>query len=201
MMKVKSGQLIRERLPGIKHIFTEGFQDRYLRPVHRLSTIIEYIKQNPYRLLVRQQNPDFFRRVNNIEINGTIWQAYGNLHLFDNPFKAPVIIHRADTELLRTHKYRRWKHLSENGGVLISPFISQPGKEIRRRCEEAQGRIILISNKPFGEKEKPAAHEFGQCVNGRLLILAPMTLLPPCRKTFLYLNSIAESIALSHSKL
>lgn len=199
MIKVKSGQLIRERFPGIKVIFTEGFHDRYLRPVHRLSTIIEYIQQNPSRLLMRRQNPDFFRRVNNIEIKERLWQAYGNIHLLDNPFRAPVVIHRADSEQLRAAKYRRWKHLSENGGVLVSPFISQSEKEVRRQCEESQGRIILISNKPFGEKGKPGAHEFEQCANGRLLILAPMTSLPSDRKTFLYLNSIAESISLYHS--
>lgn len=52
MMKVKSGQLIRVRFPSVKAIFTDGFHDRYLRPVHSLSTIIEYIQQHPSRLLI-----------------------------------------------------------------------------------------------------------------------------------------------------
>lgn len=201
MMKVKCGQTIRGIHPGITDVFAPDFYDRYLLPSHKLSTIITYIRENPKRLLIRRQNPNYFRHKNNIVINGTLWQAYGNLQLLSNPFKGPVVIHRADSQTLLAAKHRRWKHLSENGGVLVSPFISQPEKEIRRRCEEAQGRIILISNKPFGEKEKPAAHEFEQCANGRLLILAPMTSLPTSRKTFLYLNSVAESIALYHSKL
>ncbi|MDE6234827.1 MAG: transposase [Muribaculaceae bacterium] len=197
MMKVKTGQLIRAAYPEITDIFTPDFYDRYLLPSHKLQTIINYIQDNPKRLLERIQNPLFFQRLNNLEIKGTQWQAYGNLQLLQNPFKGPVVIHRSDSEAILNAKHRRWKHLYENGGVLVSPFISQAEKEIRRECEEARGRIILISNQPFGERRKPAAHDFEQCSRGSLLILAPHTTLPSGRETFLYLNSIAESIALS----
>lgn len=197
MMKVKCGQLVRATFGYIANIFTEDFHDRYLRPGHKLDTIINYIRQNPYRLLARRLNPDFFRKANNIEINGCLWQAYGNIQLLDNPFKAPVIIHRADSEQLRANKLRRWKHLSENGGVLVSPFISPAEKEVRRRCEIIRGKIILLSNSPFSEREKPAAHDFELCVEGRLLILAPMHPIPAGRGSFLYLNSIAEAISIS----
>ncbi len=196
MMKVKTGQAIRETIPNLKEIFTTDFHDRYLLPTHKLATIINYIQENPKRLLERRQNPLFFQRVNNIKIKGTLWQAYGNLQLLSNPFKGPVVIHRADSEATLCAKHRRWKHLSENGGVLVSPFISQAEKEVRRECEEAGGKIILISNHPLGEREKPAAHDFTQCSRGTLLILAPLTPLPSGRQTFLFLNSIAESIAL-----
>lgn len=196
MMKVKCGQLIKTEFPKLQKIFTVDFHDRYLRPNHRLSSIIEYIRQNPYRLLVRRLNPDFFRRINNIEIQGCLWQAYGNLQLLDNPFKAPVVIHRTDSAGKLADKQRRWKHLSENGGVLVSPFISPAEKAVRHQCEEAGGKIILLTNTPFGEREKPAAHDFEFCSKGSLLILAPMSPLPSGRSTFLYLNSVAESISI-----
>ena len=196
MMKVISGQTIRANYQDITDIFTPDFHDRYLLPTHKLETIINYIRENPRRMLERRQNPDFFRKVNNIQIYGALWQAYGNLQLLENPFKAPVVIHRADSESIKAAKRRRWQHLSENGGVVISPFISPNEKEIRRQCEEANGKVILLSTKPLGEREKPAAHDFEQCAAGRLLILAPMTALPDGRETFIYLNSIAESIAI-----
>ncbi|MBD5209585.1 MAG: hypothetical protein HDS80_06560 [Bacteroidales bacterium] len=196
MMKVKTGQLIRASFPEITDIFTPDFHDRYLLPSHKLQTIINYIQENPKRLLERIQNPLFFQRLNNLEIKGTQWQAYGNLQLLQNPFKGPVVIHRSDSEAILTAKHRRWKHISENGGVLVSPFISPAEKEVRRQCENANGKIILLTNKPFREREKPAAHDFERCSQGRLLILAPQTPLPSGRETFLYLNSIAESIAL-----
>ncbi|MDE6217561.1 MAG: hypothetical protein K2F64_01015 [Muribaculaceae bacterium] len=195
MFKVKCGQLIRAEFPHLQGVFSPDFHDRYLRPSHRLSTIIDYIQQNPYRLLARRLNPDFFRRINNMEIQGSLWQAYGNVQLLDNPFKAPVIIHRSDSETLIANKQRRWKHLAENGGVLVSPFISPQEKAIRRQCEESDGKVILISNTPFEERAKPSAHDFNLCLKGRLLILAPMKPLPSGRSTFLYLNSFAESIS------
>lgn len=197
MMKVKCGQVAKDKLSLPSPIFEKDFYDRILRRGHRLDTICNYIRQNPYRLLIRRENPDYFRRINNLEIKGRLWQAYGNIHLLDNPFKAPVIIHRSDSESLKTAKCSRWKHLSENGGVLVSPFISQAEKEIRRQCETVNGKVILLSNKPLGEREKPAAHDFDLCANGRLLILSPMECLPSGRETFLYLNSLAESIALN----
>lgn len=196
MMKVKTGQLIRASFPEITDIFTPDFHDRYLLPSHKLQTIINYIQENPKRLLERIQNPLFFQRLNNLEIKGTQWQAYGNLQLLQNPFKGPVVIHRSDSEAILTAKHRRWKHISENGGVFVSPFISPAEKEVRRQCENANGKIILLTNKPFREREKPVAHDFERCSQGRLLILAPVIPLPPGRETFLYLNSIAESIAL-----
>lgn len=198
MMKVKTGQTTRETFPEIKDIFTPDFYDRYLLPSHKLETIITYIRQNPKRLLERRQNPDFFKKVNNIEINNSLWQAYGNIQLLQNPFKAPVIIHRADSPQVLATKHRRWMHLSENGGVLVSPFISPTEKEVRRHCEDVNGKIILLSNKPFGNREKPAAHDFELCRQGRLLILAPMTDLPSGRETFLHLNATAESISIRH---
>lgn len=196
MMKVKCGQLIRAEFPQLEHVFTPDFHDRYLRPNHRLSTIVEYIRQNPYRLLVRRFNPDFFRRINNIEIGGGLWQAYGNLQLLDNPFKAPVVIHRSDSYIVKANKERRWKHLAQNGGVLVSPFISPEEKSVRRQCEQNNGKIILVSNTPLGEREKPSAHDFELCAQGLLLILSPMTPLASGRDTFLFLNSFAESISI-----
>lgn len=84
---------------------------------------------------------------------------------------------------------------------MVSPFISKVEKEMRRRCEEVNGKAILLSNKPLGERENPAAHDFEQCTNGRLLILAPINPLLTTRETFLYLNSAADSIACNISNI
>ena len=196
IMKVRSLQEIRALNTGITDVFSPGFHDRRLRRCHKLKAIIEYIQKNPYRLLVRRYNPEYFKKINNIEIGGKLWQAYGNMQLLDNPFKGPVVIHRSDSEALVMAKWGRWRHLAENGGVLVSPFISQHEKMVRGMCEKVDGKVILLVSKPFGEREKPAAHDFELCAKGKLLILAPMTELPSGRETFLYLNSIAETIAL-----
>lgn len=198
MMKVKCGQIAKEVLASPAPVFQKDFYDRILRPTHKLATICNYIRQNPSRLLAKRLNPDFFRRINDIRIQDAMWQAYGNIQLLDNPFKGPVVIHRADSPQLTAAKSRRWRYLAENGGVLVSPFISRAEKEVRRYCEQVNGKIILLSNRPFGEKEKPAKHDFELCSRGRLLILAPMTPLPSGRQTFLHLNSVAEYLTQQH---
>ncbi|MDE7468407.1 MAG: hypothetical protein K2M61_08650 [Muribaculaceae bacterium] len=197
MMKVKCGQQVRDIYPEIKAVFADDFHDRILRRYHKLDVIYNYIRQNPARWMLRQENPNFFRRKDNLEIDGQQWQAYGNMQLLDNPFKAPVVIHRADSKEILDAKKRRWAHLSENGGVLVSPFISAAEKEVRHYCEEVNGKLILLTNAPFADRQKPSVHDFMLCARGQLLIIAPLKALAPGRETFLFLNSVSEHIALN----
>ena len=66
-----------------------------------LGKIVTSVRHPGGKFKERSLNPDFFRKVNNIRVDGKLWQAYGNLQLLENPFKAPVVIHRADSEHLR----------------------------------------------------------------------------------------------------
>lgn len=47
-------------------VFERGFNDRIIYSFRSLSTVIDYIAQNPYRLAVRQMRPEFFRRAKDI---------------------------------------------------------------------------------------------------------------------------------------
>ena len=198
--KIKIKALQNTRLYGLSYesLFEKDFYDRILRLDQSLDTVIKYIYHNPYRLLVRKFYPDYFRRINNVFYYKDIhWAAYGNLQLLGNPFRDAVVCHRADAGTRKEDSLiKNWLHLASNGGVLISPFIAQKEKEIREKAEAANGKIILISNKAFGERYKPAAHDFHQCESGSLLIIAPITELPECRRTFLFLNGLAEDLAL-----
>lgn len=172
-------------------VFDSDFHDRIIRREHSLKTVIEYIRSNPRRLLIRRLYPDFFRKELSIEINGVRWQTYGNHHLLHNPFKKQVICHRSDTQGEDDANLSECLYTASNGGVLVSPFISAREKEIRIMGEENGGKIIQIVYEPFGERGKPSGHNFRLCEEGRLLIIAPNEKLPPGRATFLYLNSIA----------
>lgn len=195
--KIKILQMARNRGLWNDSVFNPDFHDRFLRPYHSLNVIYEYIRQNPYRLLIRKFYPDYFRRLNNIFYYKDIqWEAYGNLQLLANPFKDAVVCHRADAGTLKEERLiKNWMHLAVNGGVLISPFIAKKEKEIREKAEAKNGKIILISNEAFGDRFKPAAHDFHQCESGSLLIIAPAIGMPDCRRTFLFLNKLAEDIA------
>lgn len=157
----------------IPAIFADNYTDREIYRDRSLDVIFRYIRENPHRLAVRKMYPDFFKRVRNLRIGGKECQAYGNLFLLRNPFKSQVVIHRSNTEQENERLFNDWIENADKEGVLVSPFISPKEKAVRKAAEERGARIILIKNEPFGEKYKPADHDFRLCEEGRLLIIAP----------------------------
>lgn len=182
-------------------IFEGNYHDRIILPEHNLNDIYQYIKSNPYRLAVRRIRPDFFQKERLITAGGREVQAYGNLFHYRNPFKHALIVHRSDDETIFKRKLEECLYFAENGGVVVSAFISQREKEIRKEIEAVGGKIILIQDRPFSWKEKPARHDFELCCNGSLLILSPMDYLDlpksehPPRQQCLDMNRLAEKIA------
>lgn len=183
------------RRSGINQVFERGFNDQILTTSRRLDVIYNYLRANPYRLAIRKAHPDFFHRMTGIIIGGVPCQLYGNIHLLDNPFKEQVIVHRADNDEVYSSNRDRWLYTAANGGVLVSPFISKREKEIRREAEELGGRFILITNRPYGDREKPTGKDFGLCSEGRMLIIAPQTPLDFSRLACQQMNSLANHIA------
>lgn len=188
-------------------IFTEGYNDKIIYKHRSLDDVFKYIKHNPYRLAVRKSRPDFFRKIRNIFIDRREIQAYGNLFLLRNPFKISLVIHRSDDENTFNAKLEECIYYAMNGGIVVSAFISKREKEIRRKVEEAGGRLILIHNRPFDEREKPMKHDFNLCCEGRILIISPIDYLSiaksdhPSRNQCLDMNSLAETIAIGNVEI
>ncbi len=180
---------------GIGQVFERGFNDQILTKSRNLNVIYNYLRANPYRLAIRKANPDFFYRASGMIINGIPCQLYGNHHLLDNPFKEQVIVHRADSNEEYSSNRDRWLYTASNGGVLVSPFISKREKDIRKEAELLGSRFILITNKPFGEREKPMGRDFELCAEGRMLILAPQTEWDFSRTACQHMNGLANHIA------
>ncbi len=179
---------------NITGVFDKGFNDQIITASRNLNIVYRYLKENPYRLAVRRANPDFFKRRNDIMIGGVACQAYGNIHLLDNPFKDQVIVHRADNDEAYSANRERWLYTAGNGGVLVSPFISKREKEIRKEAELLGSRFILITNRPLGEREKPSAHDFDLCSQGRLLIVATQDSIDFSRVSCMRMNALAATI-------
>lgn len=197
--KLAKFKVMVNKLSNHPQVFGKGFHDHIITPKINLDTIYRYIRENPYRLIVRRQYPDFFRRINSVIIAGEECQAYGNLHLLENPFKEAIIIHRSDDAQTLKQKREEWLYNAVNGGVLVSPFISKAEKAIRTEAEQLGAKVILLSNKRLSEREKPSAHDFAQCAKGKLLIIYPNNL--PIehtlsRTTCLSLNALAERISM-----
>lgn len=182
-------------------VFTPGFNDKIIFSHRSLDDVYRYIRLNPYRLAVRKERPDFFRKRRNILIGQREIQAYGNLFLLRNPFKYALVVHRADNDATYLEKLEKCLFLAVKGGVIVSAFISKREKEIRKEVEKAGGRIILVHDRPLEEKEKPARHDFDLCCEGRLLMISPTEYLSmpktehPGRSQCLDMNGLALGIA------
>lgn len=153
-------------------VFNEGFHDRIVLGADQLSTLFRYLRDNPRRLAVRRAHPEYFRRVNKLQLCGCECMAYGNFQLLDNPFKEAVVVHRADSDAVRGEKSGLWHYTAANGGVLVSPFISEAEKAVRDDAEACDGKVILLTAGPLGERYKPAEHDFLLCEAGKLLIVS-----------------------------
>lgn len=180
---------------GTTGVFAKGFNDQILKSSRSLAVLYRYLRENARRLAVRRARPEFFRRVNALEIGGKTFQAYGNFQLLDCPFKEQVIVHRADSSETRQKNREQWLYTAANGGVLVSPFISPAEKEIRKEAEEAEGRFILIISEPMEERYKPAGRDFKLCEAGRLLIISANLPGELSRKNCLVMNEMAEGFA------
>ncbi len=153
-------------------IFLPGYCDKPLLLKRSLDCLYNYIRVNPHRLAMRQQFPQFFQRVRKLKIGEKEYEAYGNLFLFRNPDKEAVKISRRFTPVEVEEKKAAWLSEASKGTILVSPFISRKEKEIRSEAESLGAKIILIIHEEFGERYKPAAHDFELCSNGRLLIIS-----------------------------
>lgn len=179
---------------GIDGVFAKGFNDQILKHSRSLDTLYRYLKDNPRRLAVRREHPEFFRRVNRLKIGDAYYLAYGNFQLLECPFKEQVLVHRADSEEARSTNRDRWLYTAANGGVLVSPFISPAEKAVRDEAEEAGGNIILVTNEAMGERYKPTGHNFALCEDGRLLIVSAGIGGDVSRAACLAMNTLSASI-------
>ncbi len=179
-------------------LFKQGFHDRIIMRPGQLDTCRRYVKDNPYRLAIKRRYPDLFRRYTRLLIGDSEFAAYGNIFLLRDFDRQQVIVHRADSAEARKTNECRWLACADNGGVLVSPFISPDEKAIRDKAIKIGGRIIVIRNESFEKRFKPHGREFDLCAQGRLLLLAPwrdkLRRSKVSRAESLYMNSLAEKI-------
>lgn len=163
---------IKGELIADEKIFEQGYCDKPLLLKRSLDTLYDYIRQNPHRLAMRQQFPQFFQHLRSLKIGEVGYAAYGNLFLLRNPDKEAVKISRSFSDKERMEKRAAWVSAAEKGTILVSPFISSAEKDIRSEVEALGAKIILIVFEAFPERYKPAARDFALCAEGRLLIIS-----------------------------
>lgn len=187
---------IASKLSG-KEIFEPGYCDKPLYDDRSLGGLYRYIRENPHRMAMRLQYPEFFQRCRQLRIGDKTYEAYGNLFLLRNPDNSAVRLSRKFTTEEKAQKKEQWIAAAAKGTILVSPFISPEEKAVRAEAEAAGGKVILITAETFPERFKPAAHDFDLCEQGRLLIISlglpAKTALT--RERCLEMNALAQSLA------
>lgn len=153
-------------------IFEEGYHDRILRGRSQLRSMIDYVRDNPRRLMIKRNHKNLFLNGRILKVGDCQFQIFGNFMLLRDPVKAAVKVSSKYSPEELMDKYALWDETIRQRGVLISPFISRAEKDIRDKAIEEGAKIILITKNELGEKFKPAKMLFDLCAEGRLLIIS-----------------------------
>lgn len=165
-------------------LFEKGYHDRIINRPGMLENIKRYMKENPFRALIREECPRLMERQLHLWIGGREYAAFGNLFLLKFPIKEPVFFHRKDPKTglptEQTDDYRkehdRLLRIAEEGTVLVTPGISKGERLVVSDALDARLPLILLQKEPIGEYWKPPQRRFYACAAGHLLILSPWNL-------------------------
>ena len=153
-------------------LWEQGYHDRILSGEGQLQRLVDYIRENPRRSLMRRQHADWFRPFS-ITAAGTNLQAYGNLELLHAPHRQSVRISSRITEEERNRQQQELLVAARQGTVLISPFISTGERFVEETALQEYLPIVKLLPNGFSPYYKPQGHYFEACSEGRLLLLTP----------------------------
>ena len=154
-------------------LFAKGFNDQILLREGQLERWLNYLKDNPRRLLMKRENPDLFRVQRGLEYAGQSFSAIGNRFLLERPIKVQVQCSRSISETDLQAKQAECLRAARQGAVLVSPAISQGEKVIMRAAFEEGLPLIYLQENGFTDLAKPGGKRMDACASGQLLILAP----------------------------
>ena len=182
-------------------LFSRNYNDHILEGADELERWFNYLDDNPRRLAVKRQHPEYFTIVRQRNIGEWSCQMVGNQALLSYPKKAAVVVHSAWSDEEYEKRKQKWLALGEKGGVLISAAIATREKVVMREAMNRGYRLIVLRENGFPPLYKPAGESFDACSNGTLLQISPweyhMNRRTISREQCLQLNRLAELIASS----
>jgi REP element-mobilizing transposase RayT len=180
-------------------VFEKDYHDRILSKKGQLERILGYVSDNPRRRLERMTYKNVHHRYLIANDNGNIYEAYGNIQLLEDPDIEAVKVSRRDTPDGLKSKKQSWLKTMQNGGVIVSPFISPAERKVRDWAFDNYARVIYIEPNGFGDRYTPKEPLHSLCSEGRLLIIAPLEYRYDrnviTREECLRLNDLASDIA------
>lgn len=175
LMQQNQQQAKRERREDRHHglLFEPNYNDLICKNYDMLPTLINYVKDNPRRLLMKRMHPDYLRPFFNLRLGSYVYSGIGNLALLSTPHRLAVRISRRNNETQLQEELRRYIAAAQSGTVLISPAISPGEKRVMRAAFDAKLPTIVIMENGFTSLSKPHGEQFYACAEGRLLMLSP----------------------------
>ena len=179
-------------------LFARGYNDRLLLRDGQLEQWLNYLNDNPRRLLMKRERPDLFRVQRGLKAGSREFSAIGNRFLLDRPLRVQVQCSRSLTDEQIEARKAHFLTLARQGAVLVSPSISKGEKAVMRAAFEEGHPLIILQENGFTELAKPSGKRMEACARGQLLLMAPWShhneRLTIRRDQCLTLNALAAEI-------
>ena len=180
-------------------LWEKGYHDRLLQHEGQLQNMIDYVRDNPRRLMLRRQHRDLFVVQRQVRFGRWSFSSIGQVRLLDAPLVA-VHVRRYFNEQQRRDYMNGCILAARQGAVLVSPFISEHEKRVRDEAFREGLFCIQLCAEPFSDYHKPPGELATPCSDGHLLLLtlaagdnAPERRIT--RNECTSLNAVAESMA------
>jgi len=187
--------------PTTGTLWEPGYNDRILLQEGQLQRMLNYLDDNPRRLLLKQAHSQYFKPLGKLSVAGIEMEAMGNTTLLEKPIKLQVQCsrHLYQNEIEQRKQY--FLAAAQQGTVIVSPCISPGEKQIATAILEAHLPLIVLLLKGFPPFFKPQPRYLMACAEGRLLMLSPYPWqnekIENMRQRCLQLNDIAARICRS----
>ena len=186
-------------------LWEPGYNDRLLLYKGQLQRMLAYLDDNPRRLLLKRQHPEYFTQLAPIPVLDNInMPAMGNRHLLERPLKLQVHCSRHLYPWEISQRKQAFLEAGRQGAVIVSPCISPGEQQIATACLTEGIPLIVLLLKGFPPYFKPQPRYLQACAEGRLLMLAPYPFqnekLTDMRARCLALNDLAARICQDSAK-
>ena len=158
--------------------FEASWHDWIVSAKGQLATFTRYIRENPRRAFLREENRRYFTSVRRVSFAGREWFAYGNAALLDLPIIEPFRCSRKWEK--DGAEWREAVGRAERlgpGGAGCGTFMSPCEKACGNAIYQAGGALIVLSPEGFAPRWHPPRNKEALCAKGRMLFLS---LWEPC---------------------
>ena len=154
----------------LRPLWEKGYHDRLLLHEGQLQNMIDYVRDNPRRLMLRRQHRKLFIVQRHVRYARWAFSAIGQVQLLDAPLVA-VHVRRYFTAEQRRDYMNGCILAARRGAILISPFISEHEKRVRDEAFREGLFCIQLCSEPFSDYHKPPGELIEHCSSGHLLLL------------------------------